>query len=106
MSILAKTIEVIKSLGLIGVTKSLFNIPLLLYSTMLKPEPAILKFIIMKANNPGNKKSIYLWGRAFTSSSCKSNRGSMFLIFLSTDKSEVSIARWITLTCLVCEAST
>ena len=59
MAILAKTIPIIKSLGLIGVTNNRLSIPLLLYSTILNPDPAMLKFMIIKANNPGSKKSIY-----------------------------------------------
>ena len=75
-----------------GVTKSLLRIPLLLYSTTLKPEPAILKFMIIKANNPGRRKSIYLCGLAFTSFNSTLNKGEIFLIFLSMEIRDASIA--------------
>ena len=57
ITILETTIEIIKSWGFIGVTNNLFKIPLRLYSTILKPLPAILRFMSIKASNPGNKKS-------------------------------------------------
>ena len=60
MTSLAKTIEIMKALGMIGVTKSLLRIPLLLYSTKLNPLPAILRFINMNASSPGIRKSMYL----------------------------------------------
>ena len=75
-----------------GVTKSLLRIPLLLYSTTLKPEPAILKFMIIKASNPGSRKSIYLCGLALTSFNSILNSGDVFLIFLSIEIKDESIA--------------
>ena len=58
ITIRARTIEVTKSIGLIGVTNKRFNIPRLLNSTTLKPLPAILRFISINAIIPGNKKLI------------------------------------------------
>ena len=92
--------EIIKSLGSIGVTKSLFKIPLLRYSTILKPLPAIQRFISMYAKIPGNKKSIYLCGLDLTSSSLRANMGSISLISLSMDKRVDSKESLIASTCL------